>query len=164
MGIVSPDVMEVMKESLGVSTPEVDVTIPEDSVAQTKPIVRELELRSDIEYEFTEIHNSPMKDEFYTYLKSIPGRLKTREDKRNWKTIQKPVSHNPLRLSKEKTFEVTNIWHKYLTRNSKCPCGSGKKWKKCHMDIMSPYVPVEVYMEAGKKQHEEEVKNEESKK
>lgn len=94
---------------------------------------------------FKDLHNAPNKEDYKNHLLSIPVRDRLPEEKRNLKLLNKTpcrITHN----TDSQPQKVVNDWHKHLKRNSECPCGSGLKWKKCHMNIMSPYVPVEAYM------------------
>ena len=41
--------------------------------------------------------------------------------------VQKPEAHKPQTYEKDKNDPYANVG-----RNDPCPCGSGKKYKKCH--------------------------------
>lgn len=58
---------------------------------------------------------------------------------------------NPTVWKPKKGYEY-NPLHSVVGRNDPCPCGSGKKWKKCHMDVAPRIVPVEnIKRSLGKK-------------
>jgi hypothetical protein len=40
-------------------------------------------------------------------------------------------------------------------RNDPCPCGSGKKFKKCHRLLMADIIPTQEYLDQQRKQKEE---------
>jgi uncharacterized protein YecA (UPF0149 family) len=47
-----------------------------------------------------------------------------------------------MRVYVPKPGHVLNPMTKYPV-NSPCPCGSGKKWKKCHRQITNLHIPVD---------------------
>lgn len=99
----------------------------------------------DTEYSFGALHNAPNKKAYRAHLENIPNRDKLPQEKQNLKLLKKAVTYTR-NDAKEVNHKIVNEWHKHLTRNSECPCGSGRKWKKCHMRVMSPYKPVSHYM------------------
>jgi len=98
----------------------------------------------EADYSWQELHAAPNGQDYLEHLLSIPTTLRTDQEKRNIKLLQRRAT--TIHQGKE-GVRIVNNWFKFCKRNDPCPCGSGLKWKKCHMLTMSPYVPLHKYAE-----------------
>lgn len=66
----------------------------------------------------------------FTPMELRPEELKVLDERREPSKNDVPFSKNRQRREKQKQQP---IHVKKIGRNDPCPCGSGKKYKKCHM-------------------------------
>lgn len=57
--------------------------------------------------------------------------FKEKLEKEEFETFIKPININ--NLSEQVRKPLLKTGHAQITRNSRCPCGSGKRFKKCCM-------------------------------
>lgn len=104
-------------------------------------------------YTWEELYYAPNRKQYLEHLEAIPNKLRLPQEKDNLKVLKKGAitMHKPNLTDKGKSIpiKVVNEWHNALGPNSECPCGSKKKWKKCHQKIINPHLPMSHYMKKG---------------
>ena len=103
------------------------------------PLLSPFSKYRDETYDFKELHSAPNRREYVAYVKSMPNQQRSEAEKKNLKILSKPAGRSIEHGAK-------NEWLKHVGRNAPCPCGSGLKFKKCHMLIMRTDRPVSDYV------------------